>query len=215
MQLNAGSSGRIYQKIKDELGNLPGEEAHLRMHPRRPSVSSHLAISANGKKSAVLALFYEHKNTLFGLLTERQDYDGNHSGQMSFPGGRMEEVDTTLHDTALRETEEEIGIQQSSVEILGKLTEVYISVSNYVVQPYIGISKEKPKLVLNEREVKSVIHFPVEKILTDDAISLSRIRLPNGVWIKDVPSFILDEKIVWGATALILNEIREILLRLK
>ncbi len=203
---------QIYQKINECPLRLPGRASHLRMHPRRDQAVNELIIPTTVVKAAVMALFYEEDDTLYGLLTERQDYVGNHSGQMSLPGGKSDPSDQSLVETALRETEEETGINKASIKVACGLTEVYINVSNYVVYPFIGFCKMKPLIRVDPREVKQMIHFPIEKILQEDAIVTTKIRISEQVTLKDVPAFILEEKVVWGATALILNEIRDLIL---
>ena len=107
------------------------------------------------------------------ILTQRHDYQGKHGGQISFPGGKMEDVDDDTIQTALRETHEEIGIDPAEIQVLGKLTDVYIPVSKFLVHPYIGIIVRIPDFTLQEREVKEVITFDLESLI-DDAILQKR-----------------------------------------
>lgn len=213
MQLSNGSEREIYEKIKRELTDLPGEKAHLEMYPKRGSSQQHKLETKDYKTSAVLTLLYVENGILHSILTERQSYDGKHSGQMSLPGGKVEDQDDSLEHTALRETEEELGIIKDQVEIIGQLTEVFIPVSKFLVHPFIGVINEKPLIYPNEREVKSVIQFPMDELLHHQNLITTNIKIDEGVVLKDVPAFTIQDKIVWGATALILNEFRTILLR--
>ena len=123
--------------LKKSVIDLPGEESHLEMIPFRKPSSSYKSNYSTAKESAVMCLIFEKNNELFGLLMERTEDGGKHSGQVSFPGGKKELTDDNLLDTALRETYEEIGIQYQTVTVLGELTRVYIPVSNFLVQPFI------------------------------------------------------------------------------
>ena len=205
---------QIYEKLKLELRDLPGEDSHVEMFPGRGRSSEALKNASYYKKSAVLALLYLQDDVLHGILTERQSYKGNHSGQMSFPGGKMEAIDLTPKETALRETEEEIGVDQNSIRILGNLTDVYIPVSNYLVHPYVGFVEQKPETIKEEREVKSIIHFPISELMDDSNRIITSIDVSNGMRLKNIHAFTIQQKIVWGATALMCNELRYILQRL-
>ncbi|MBD3636786.1 MAG: CoA pyrophosphatase [Crocinitomicaceae bacterium] len=198
----------IYKKIQYALNDLPGEVAHKEMFPTRRVASEELKTAENYRISAVLALFYEEKSKTKLILTQRNDYKGSHGGQISFPGGKMEDWDDNTIATALRETHEEIGIPPSDIDVLGKLTDVYIPVSKFLVHPYIGFHQNVPEFVLSTREVKEVIPFDLELLLDESTLQKRPIKLSNGMILKDIPCFIIDDRIVWGATALMLNEIK-------
>jgi 8-oxo-dGTP pyrophosphatase MutT (NUDIX family) len=208
------SNSAIYEKIKRELSDLPGERAHMEMSPLRGRSSEELKKAQSFKVSAVLALIYQQDGQLFSLLTERQTYKGKHSGQMSFPGGKMEDFDKNPGETALRETQEEVGIAPHKIELLGQLTDVYIPVSQFLVHPFLGYTATRPITKKEEREVQSIIHFPLEELLDNNNRIETRIKMDNGMILKDVPAFQIQNKIVWGATALMLNELKEILNRI-
>jgi NADH pyrophosphatase NudC (nudix superfamily) len=114
----------------------------------------------------------------------------------------------------LRETFEEVGIEAHNVELLGKLTSVYIPVSNFFVQPYIGILKNEQDLVLSTREVKEAFWFNVKELLNEDCKTKRHIKNHQGITMKDIPCFVLNDKVVWGATSLILNELKQLLINL-
>ena len=197
----------IYEKIQYALNDLPGESAHIEMFPRRRVASEEIKSVKDYRVSAVLALLYEDNGPQL-ILIQRPPYKGTHGGQISFPGGKMEDIDNDTVQTALRETQEEIGIDPSRIEIYGKLTDVYIPVSKFLVHPYIGFHDGKPEFVLEEREVSEVITFDLEDILNDSILQKRNIKTAGGIMLKDIPCFIIDDRVIWGATALMLNEIR-------
>src|SRR5690606_7847625 len=127
-------------------GSLPGEAAHLKMSPSLRVRTSEVAKQPgfNPKQSAVIILLYPENDIWYNVLIKRPEYKGTHSGQIAFPGGRFEENDVTFDITALRECEEEIGVSRELITVLGKLTEIYIPPSNFMVHPYIGYCEEKP-----------------------------------------------------------------------
>ncbi|MFT5824182.1 MAG: 8-oxo-dGTP pyrophosphatase MutT (NUDIX family) [Crocinitomix sp.] len=205
---------KLIEDIRHELTNLPGEVAHRDMIPFRLTASEALKTPIDYKLSAVLILLYKRNDALHFILTERQDYNGTHSGQISLPGGKTEPEDASTRVTALRETHEEIGIPPDVIEILGQMTDVYIPVSNFLIHPYIGFANNIPALIPDPREVKTVLHCSAQDLLSDETKTHTKIQMKNGVWMKDIPAFLLEDKIVWGATAIILNEFKMILARL-
>lgn len=203
-----------FDKIQTELTNLPGEKAHLELYPTRVSSDEIIQKGLNYRLSAVLILVYLDQGIPHFILTQRHDYNGQHSGQISFPGGKVEPSDETTKHTALRETEEELGVSPTLVNIRGQLTDVFIPVSQFLIHPYLGTLDQLPPLSPNQREVKEVIHCSVHDLLTDSNLITTKIQLQNGMTMKDVPAFKLQDKIVWGATAVILNEFKFILRRI-
>jgi 8-oxo-dGTP pyrophosphatase MutT (NUDIX family) len=201
--------------LQKSLINLPGEDAHLEMIPFRKPSSSFKSTYNTAKHSAVMCLIFENNNELFGLLMERTEDGGTHSGQISFPGGKKEMVDQNLQETALRETHEEIGIHHTSVTVLGALTSVYIPVSNFLVQPFIGIIEPDFELNLSQVEVKSVFDFSIKDLLNPESTQLQTIKNHEGVNMKNIPCFVLNNRNVWGATAVILNEVKRIFQNVK
>jgi 8-oxo-dGTP pyrophosphatase MutT (NUDIX family) len=145
---------------------------------------------------------------------QRPDYNGVHGGQISFPGGKMELHDKTLADTALRESKEEIGIDPRQVTILGELTKLYIPPSNFHISPFLASSFVKPEFTPDPQEVAAVIVLPVDQILSGQSIQQKKVRTGLG-FSMEVPAFYINEKIIWGATAMILSEFREILLTME
>jgi 8-oxo-dGTP pyrophosphatase MutT (NUDIX family) len=200
------------QKI-DFLKNekLGGLDAQFLMAPKlRLKYNQDKITASNPRKAAVLALFYPNKeNKTCLLLTQRASYKGTHSAQISFPGGKTEVSDENLQETALRETLEEVGVQPLSVEIIRELTDVYIPPSNFLATPFIGFTKEKPSFVLNH-EVEKEIEILVSDLLDDT--NITSVNLTTSYLKKvDVPCFKINNHIVWGATGMMLSEIKELL----
>jgi 8-oxo-dGTP pyrophosphatase MutT (NUDIX family) len=130
---------------------------------------------------------------------------------VSFPGGKKEPEDLDLEYTARRECFEEVGIPIHEGELVGKLTEVFIPVSSFLVQPFVYFHSSKPRLERNLREVEEILHFSLFDLLEEHRVLTMDLLQPNGTKYTDVPYFNLVEKKVWGATALILNELKEVL----
>jgi len=194
---------------------LPGIEAQFKLAPKMRLEYNAKKIEANNPKiAAVLALFYPNQNNEVSLLlTKRANYIGTHSGQISFPGGKFEKSDLNLKETALRETFEEVGIFQEKIDILREITEVYIPPSNFSVTPFIGILNDIPVFKLNS-EVAKIIEIPFPDLLDDTM--LASISITNS-YMKEtsVPCFNFDGSVIWGATAMILSEIKELLKNIK
>jgi 8-oxo-dGTP pyrophosphatase MutT (NUDIX family) len=129
-----------------------------------------------------------------------------HSGQVSFPGGKVEKADRDLAHTALREAEEELGVPQTTVSILGKMTDLYIPVSNFLVHPFIGFTPNKPSFQLQHSEVQQIVEAPLAILLNKANRKTTNLTLPNNVTLKEVPYFDVNGNIVWGATAMMLSE---------
>ena len=192
---------------------LPGEVAHFKMAPiERLAALKKIAIEKETvRKAGVLVLFYpsETNQTMLALIL-RKTYKGVHSAQIGFPGGKYENEDTSLKETALRETEEEIGVLRNTVFVLKKLTEVYIPPSNFIVQPYLGITKNTPNFILQEEEVETLIEVPLIHFM-DDTFKIHQNLTTSYAKNIIVPAFLLNNYLVWGATAMMLSEVREML----
>ena len=190
---------------------LGGQAAQFKLAPKlRLRYDENKIKASNPKKAAVLALFYpnEENETIF-LLTQRASYKGTHSAQISFPGGKIENTDQTLAETALREANEEVGIFKEDVKIIREITDVYIPPSNFLATPFIGYSKKKPSFIINE-EVASTIEVKVTDLLDDR--NIDSIEMDTSYMKKiHVPCFRLNNHVVWGATGMMLSEIKEML----
>lgn len=199
--------------VKIEKMDLPGEQFHLKMAPieRLLELKTQAQQTKTGRRAAVLVLFYpsENNETHFVLIL-RKTYKGVHSAQVGFPGGKWEEGDADHQATALRETEEEVGVSEESIKVYKKLTEIYIPPSNFFVQPYIGTTTEKPHFVLQEEEVEAIIEVPLTEFM-NDAVKITKMLTTSYAKEIEVPAFLLQKHVVWGATAMMLNEVREML----
>ena len=195
---------------------LPGESAHKKLAPLiRINELREIDMSKrNPEKAGVMAVFYpdEQKETRLVLIL-RKTYKGVHSNQVGFPGGRVEKEDRDLQDTALRETEEEVGIPQMEIEILKKLTHLYIPPSNFLVQPYLGLLQTTPNMKAQESEVEKILEVKLSDFLNDDNVVTETLSTSYANEIE-VPAYKLNGHIVWGATGMMLSEIRELLLKL-
>ncbi len=191
---------------------LPGLSAQHLMAPagRDTSIIQGLN-SPNVKTAAVLALFFEQQNTAQLVLTLRKKYPGVHSNQVSFPGGKKDKSDIDYLQTALREAEEEIGITPSKVDVYGQLSPLYIPPSNFLVHPFVGVYNSNPGFTKQESEVEEIFSVSVNELLDDSFITNVTLNL-RGINVK-VPTFVFKGHNVWGATAMMLSELRQVLLQ--
>ena len=191
--------------------NLPGERAHLPLSPlHRPVTSEVIQNLTEYKESAVAVVLFEVETTLQCILIQRTEYTGKHSGQISFPGGKKDNEDADLLATAIRECLEEVGVDISSSEYLGKLSQVYIPVSGFLVEPHVFYYPEVPTFVQQEREVAAVFTISLDELIAEDVISEMKVTTENKLVKMNVPCFNIRDKQIWGATAVILNELREV-----
>jgi len=191
---------------------LPAKEAHYKMAPleRIESMEKFEIQSKNPKIAAVMMLFYPRNGRTHLVLIVRNSYEGVHSAQIAFPGGKFEPKDKTFEITALRETFEEIGIHPDRMEILRPFTHLYIQPSNFLVYPFLGICKEEIFFIPDKSEVAEIIELPLSVFLGDDVIVSVNISTSYASNIM-VPAFKIGEHIVWGATAMMLSELKEVL----
>jgi 8-oxo-dGTP pyrophosphatase MutT (NUDIX family) len=186
---------------------LPGKTAHLLMSPQPVDVRRFsIEVPQNHRKSGVLLLFYPNSGKGFFPLIKRPVYPGVHSGQVALPGGKMEAEDPDVIFTALREAEEEIGIDAAKVEVMGRLSDLYIPASNFLVSPVIGFLEEIPRFVPEQKEVSRIISTSVLEISRPDIRKRRLLELGAGIRL-DTPFFYIDGEVVWGATAMILSEL--------
>lgn len=194
------------------LKPLPGKPAHAQFYPNRAGNDRNPAEDPKLRMSAVAIILYNNSDQVpCTLLIQRPTYEGTHSGQVAFPGGKWEASDANLQATALRECMEEVGIAQNELQYAGKLTDVYIPVSSFLVEPYVFFWPEpRTTLTLSEREVTNIYETPINQ-LSDENIGQIDIEIASNTFIRDVPHFILPNYRIWGATAIMLNELRLLL----
>lgn len=192
-------------------------DSHHKMIPpnRIAKVREDYLAARQPRHAAVLNLFYpgNDRETRL-LLILRKTYRGVHSNQVGFPGGKVEEEDRDLEDTALRETHEEVGVTPEKVNIIRSLSEVYIPPSNFMVYPYMGYANERLQFTRQESEVERLIEVRMEEFLSDKSMFYQRLDTSYASDIE-VPAFRLNNYTVWGATAMILSEVKELFNKLQ
>ena len=197
----------LLDKIQHELTvGLPGRPAQFEMTNIKRQLDD--VTPENARKAGVMLLLYpdvkQKIHVIFMVRTSKNPNDP-HSGQVSFPGGKLEDTDESLLACALRETEEEIGISLSDILVLGKLTPLYIPISNFDVYPFVGFLAKNPSFVLQESEVKSIIQLPIEHFLSPSQKGKTDITV-HQFTMTNVPYFNANGTKIWGATSMILNE---------
>ena len=192
------------------LSKLPGVDAQLIMSPnvRNPHFESQ---SPNDStiKAAVLIIIIIQEDSLKTVLIKRPEYNGAHSGQISFPGGKTEKTDKNIFQTAIREAKEEIGINPDNIEIIGSLTNLYVPVSNICIYPIIGLTNEPISYNINQDEVAEVIETDIEYLLNKNNIDKMSFTTNNFEIIA--PYYNVQNNKVWGATAMIISEFLEVI----
>lgn len=195
---------------KIEKEKLLAEDAHVKMAPleRISFLKEMNYLEKSPRHAAVLMLFYpKNKETHLALIV-RNTYPGVHSSQIGFPGGKVEERDKNLEDTALRETHEEVGVTPDKVKIIKPFSKVYIPPSNFLVSPYMGVSHYELEFVPDLDEVKRVLEFPLSLFLDENSITKVRMTTSYATDIE-VPAFMVEKYVVWGATAMMMSELKE------
>lgn len=186
---------------------IPGFDAHRKMmHLGRQYLPS---VPASCLQSAVLMLLYPSGGHYSTVLIERSADGHAHSGQMAFPGGRKEEEDDSLVDTALREANEEVNLDIGRVRPIGHLSSLYIPVSNFQVHPIVAVSWEPPSLARCEVEVADIVHCPIPGLFSHEGI----VEIGKTSYHQSIrtPAYLLsDDRIIWGATAMILSELKDL-----
>ena len=191
---------------------LPASEAHCKMAPfeRIESIKNLNLDSITPKEAAVMMLLYPKKGRTHLVLILRNTYEGIHSGQIAFPGGKFEMLDENFQNTALRETQEEIGVNLNQIEVIMPFTHLYIQASNFMVHPFLGVCKNEIVFVPDGNEVVNIIELPLNDFLNDNIVVTTNISTSYSKNIE-IPAFKIDEHIVWGATAMMLSELKEVL----
>ena len=197
--------GRINPEfLREKLRHpLPGVTAQAKMAPANRALARP---AGKCRQAAVMLLLFPEEELVRLVLIRRNEYDGPHSGQVSFPGAVFEEEDRTLERTAIRETAEELGITISDTAILGQLTPLYIPVSNFCVTPYVGWSPGKPDFHPDKEEVQYLIMPSLEELADP-------FRYDTGLFGKHeipVPFIHLETDKLWGASAMIFSEFKEL-----
>lgn len=199
----------LLRKIKEVT--LPGEHAHgVFSPPYRPVFTYDEVLSKNPKFAAVnIVLYLKNNEWYFPLIQRTINEHDRHSGQISLPGGKREEMDQDFSETAVRETSEEIGIEKNYVRIIREMSPIYIPPSNFYVYPYISYTKKDPDFILQQSEAVEVIEFPIVSFLNlPDQPEMMTLDSAGG---HEVPVINFNGYIIWGATAMILSEFSQLL----
>jgi len=198
---------------KIEQASLPGQASQFKMSPpyRMDLIEKQAEAMKSSKRAGVLALFYPDtlQNTNL-ILILRKTYKGVHSAQVGFPGGKLEPQDESLEYTAVRETQEEVGVPLKDIKVIKAMTEVYIPPSNFTVHPFMGITTKTPKFVKQDDEVEDLIEVTLKDFI-DDNLMTSQLIMTSLQKEVEVPAFHFNVHIVWGATAMMLNEVKDLL----
>jgi 8-oxo-dGTP pyrophosphatase MutT (NUDIX family) len=194
-------------RLKHEISKgLPGTEVQwalassdrmIRGFPRTPGPDS--------KEAAVMILLYPVENKIHTAFIQRPEYDGVHGGQISFPGGKKENSDPDLIYTAKREASEEVGVDPTGISVISTLTPLYIPVSNIMVTPVVGWMEKKPEFRHQEEEVVFIIEADIKTLINPSTIKTKPFEI-RGEMI-DIKYFAYKDFVIWGATAMILNEL--------
>ncbi|MGB3591900.1 MAG: CoA pyrophosphatase [Nonlabens sp.] len=194
--------------------SLPGQEAQLEMAAvqRIKELTDVNRLNKKYKKASVVMLVYPKKEENYFVLIKRVTSTGKHSGQIAFPGGRRESIDQDNMTTAIRELKEEIGVEIDRNNVLQAGTPLYIPPSNYMVYPFLAFAKAEPKFIAQESEVAGIIEVPLSSLLNPESITTTTIS-NNYMENLQVPSFMFEEVVVWGATAMMLNEFKHLFLK--
>lgn len=200
-------------RLKAEiLKGLPGTEVQWQMSSlNRITNKFPLFPGEDARLAAVLILLYPENGTIHTVFMQRPEYDGVHGGQISFPGGKKESEDETIIKTAVREAWEETGIDPGQVSVIGTLTPLFIPVSNMLVTPVVGWTDGKPDFRHKPDEVLFLIDADLMSFL-DEAIIKKKPFEVRGDML-DIQYFDYNGYTIWGATAMILNELLVILRR--
>ncbi len=207
-----------FNEFKYKVSNLknlplPGVDAQLKLAPilRIQEIEKIDFTTRNPNKAGVMAAFYPDINRITHLvLILRKTYRGVHSNQVGFPGGRVELIDKNLKYTALRETEEEIGIPMKEIRVLKRLTRLYIPPSDFWVYPYVGLIDRTPEFIPQESEVEQVLEVALRDLLNEESLITKNLSTSYAEEIE-VPAYFLNGHVVWGATAMMLSELKDML----
>lgn len=192
---------------------LPGEVSQLKMSPpfREDLIEHHKVLMKTSRKAGVMALFYPDVTAQTKLiLILRKTYKGVHSGQVGFPGGKHEIEDANMKITALRETEEEVGVPIKNIKVIKTLTQLYIPPSNFTVHPFLGYATKTPNFVKQDSEVEDLIEVSLQDFINDNNVVNTYVTTSYSDK-TEVPALKLSNFIVWGATAMMLSELKDLL----
>jgi len=200
---------RFITQLKITINNdLPGEESHQKMRVIYDQSIELPFLKINSTPAAVLILLYLADNEIYFFLTKRTDDLKHHKGQISLPGG-TQEGNEKLIDTALRETQEEIGINKTSISIIGTITPLFVPVTGFMIYPFIGYSLNKLNPKPDPVEVAKIFSVNISDLLNKENRTTEQRNIRG--YDVQVPYFKLNDYQVWGATSMILSEFRDLI----
>ena len=196
--------------LRRRLGKpLPGRDAQLKMAPKPVNEAPGRKMDApqDARQSSVLVLIYPNDEGELELLITLRSSEIDHGGQLSFPGGRSEDGESPA-ETALREAQEEVGIDPEKVNILGRMTRLYVNHSKNHVTPVVGYLPEKPDISLDPIEVEEAFSVELDSLLGKKNLTVEDWNLKEHTF--KVPYWDIHRVPLWGATAMMLNELLEL-----
>lgn len=200
----------MIRTLRERLATeLPGWDAHSLM-ATEVHRKARVTPPRHARVAGVMILLFPREDTLYFPLILRPNYEGVHSGQMALPGGKVEPEDDDIIHTALRETEEEIGVALSRTQVLGRLTDLYIPPSNIMVTPVVAYMETEPTYLPDPAEVAGTVNISLPELFDQQNQLTTQVTIVGGK-AMEVPAFRLQQKIVWGATAMILSELTQLL----
>ncbi|MEI6765246.1 MAG: CoA pyrophosphatase [Bacteroidota bacterium] len=187
---------------------LPGKASHMKMVPeiRFPEFDTPPVTPRN---SSVLILLYPKGKHICIVVIQRPEYPGVHSGQVSFPGGKADERDSSIEATALREAQEEVDVNPDSVHVIGRLSPLFVSPSNFMIYPVVGVTSSTPVFKGDEKEVAAIYNIRLNDIISGKCIQRKSIKLHRGIELV-TPFYDIQGLTIWGATAMILSEFSDV-----
>jgi 8-oxo-dGTP pyrophosphatase MutT (NUDIX family) len=201
-------------ELKHKLSQpLPGIESQLKMAPKHRAVELEAIRSSaqQAKKSAVLILLFPDNGKLKTVLIKRSEYEGVHSGQISFPGGKHEDSDGSFEVTALREMHEEVGVSPDTIQLVGQLSDLFIPPSNFLVKVFVGYTHKKHQFIPDPKEVQSVIEIGIDEFSDEKSVAEMDFFAKALNSELKAPCYNVNNVVVWGATAMILSELIDVL----
>ena len=201
---------RIIPKVKET--KIDSNLSHLKMAPpfRKHLLELTKTNYYNSKKAGVNILFHPNNNKVYFTLILRNKYKGVHSNQIGLPGGRFENEDKDIFQTALRETNEEIGVNSNKITLIKKLNNIYVPPSNYDIFPFMVYTADKVEFIIDKNEVQEVINIEIDQLINSRVVKTKASQISNRQIDALVPAYKLGGHYVWGATAMILSEVKDI-----
>ena len=200
---------RMFDRINDSnlVDNQDQTMSPFKVNDRKALLKN----NPNPRLGAVMMLVYDKEGIAHFTLIKRPEYDGVHSGQIAFPGGSKDDTDISIEETALRELHEEIGIHAKEVEVIGQIEQVYIPPSKFLVTPFVGVLSGAPRFSKDDFEVEEIIQVPMSLLFDESIVKQGHVNVGKDNFKLKVPYFDIFGHMVWGATAIMLNDFKAIM----